>query len=85
MIFEGDPSKSQGNKEKHGLDFEAARVLWEDPERLEIRAPYPLENMTIVIVGSVNKQLWMAIYTEKGQAVRIISVRRSGRKERALL
>lgn len=38
MIFEYDPSKSQSNKEKHGIDFDEAQVLWQDPERLEIPA-----------------------------------------------
>lgn len=40
MFFEWDPSISPRNKEKHGIDFEAAKVLWEDPDRLEIFAPY---------------------------------------------
>ncbi|MBI5584969.1 MAG: BrnT family toxin [Deltaproteobacteria bacterium] len=83
MVFEWDPSKSQTNKEKHGIDFEAAKALWEDPDRLEILAPDPIENRTILI-GVIHRQLWTAIYAVRGRAVRIISVRRSRKKEKAL-
>jgi uncharacterized protein len=56
MIFEWDPSKSQMNEEKHGIDFEAAKCLWEDPDRMEILASYPLENR-IVLIGTIHRQL----------------------------
>jgi uncharacterized DUF497 family protein len=83
MIFEWDPSKSQTNQEKHGIGFEAAKGLWEDPDRIEILASYPLENR-IILIGTLHRQLWTAIYTRRGKAVRIISVRRSRRKEGVL-
>ncbi len=35
MDFEYDIKKSQANKLKHGIDFNEARALWEDSERLE--------------------------------------------------
>ncbi len=37
-MFEYDPEKSQRNQVKHGLDFEQAQRLWDDPRRIEIRA-----------------------------------------------
>ena len=30
------PAKSRSNKEKHGLDFEKAKALWDDPDLIEI-------------------------------------------------
>jgi uncharacterized DUF497 family protein len=62
MIFEWDPFKSQSNQEKHGLDFESAKVLWEDPDRTEIIAPYPLENR-FILIGKIGSQLWTSVYT----------------------
>jgi len=37
MSFEYDQDKSAANKAKHGIDFDEAQALWDDPERLEIR------------------------------------------------
>jgi len=37
--FEFDPNKSQANKNKHGLDFVEAQVLWLDSQKVEIPAP----------------------------------------------
>jgi uncharacterized protein len=36
--FEFDPQKSQFNKLKHGIDFEEAQGLWNDPNAIEIEA-----------------------------------------------
>jgi uncharacterized protein len=83
MIFEWDPDKSQANLEKHGLDFESAKILWEDPDRIEIVAPHPLENR-VILVGKIRSQLWTAVYTLRKDAIRIISVRRSRNKEKEL-
>ena len=57
MNFEWDEEKSESNKRKHGIDFEAAKSLWLDENRLEIHAPYPLEERNIIIAEVENK-LW---------------------------
>jgi uncharacterized DUF497 family protein len=80
MKFQWDERKSQSNLEKHGINFEAASKLWVDPNRVEIQAPYPLENRR-ALIGRVGKRLWTAIFTLRGDEVRIISVRRARRKE----
>ena len=83
MIFEWDEGKSQINKSKHRIDFETARNLWLDENRVEIHAPYPLENRNILIAEYQNK-LWAAVYTMRGDTLRIISVRRARKKETIL-
>jgi uncharacterized DUF497 family protein len=83
LKFEWDLQKNRTNRLKHKIDFESARSLWEDPDRIEIRAPHPIENRYILI-GKIEKQLWSAIYTLRGEAVRIISVRRSKKQEMKL-
>jgi len=80
MLFEWDPEKSIANKEKHGIDFVAAKLLWSDDNRIEIQAPYPLEDRWILVGKQANK-LWTAIFTLRGNTIRIISVRRSRKKE----
>ena len=80
MPFEWDPQKSIANKEKHGIDFETAKRLWSDENRVEIHASHPVEDRWILI-GKKDDKLWTAIYTLRGNAIRIISVRRSREKE----
>jgi uncharacterized DUF497 family protein len=83
MIFEYDPSKSVANKDKHGIDFDEARALWTDGDRIEIPAAYRDEER-IAVIGLINAHVWTAIITYRGNAVRIISARRANKKEIAL-
>ncbi len=83
MRFEWDPAKSTANKLKHGIDFTAARDLWLDENRIEIHLSHPVENRRIII-AKLNNKHWTAVYTIRGGATRIISVRRSREKEAAL-
>jgi uncharacterized DUF497 family protein len=80
MKFEWDKKKSLENKVKHGIDFDTARGLWNDDNRVEVQAPYPLEER-YVLIGILDTKIWTAIFTWRGDAVRIISVRRSRKKE----
>lgn len=83
MYFEWDEEKSKSNKRKHGIDFQTAKSLWLDDHRVQIHAPYPLEDRHIIVAEHENK-LWTAIYTMRGEAIRMISVRRAREKEVAL-
>ena len=80
MKFEWDPAKSQSNRRKHGIDFETAKNLWLDENRVEIHAPHPVEDRMILIAKHLDK-IWAAIYTPRQEAIRIISVRRARQKE----
>ncbi len=80
MEFEYDPGKSETNKVKHGLDFEEAQALWADPRLLE--APAKTEDgPRFVSVGKIGGRHWTAIWTPRGSAVRLISVRRARPEE----
>ena len=83
MIFEFDPSKSAGNKEKHGLDFDEAQALWNDPELLEVPVKTS-DEPRFLVVGKIAEKHWSGIITYRGDAVRIISVRRARKEEIAL-
>ena len=83
MRFEWDDEKSCTNKAKHDIDFDTAKELWDDPNRVEILTSYPLENRSILI-GKIDKALWTAIFTRRSNSIRIISVRRTRKKEAEL-
>jgi uncharacterized DUF497 family protein len=83
MEFGWDLNKSRSNLIKHGIDFETAKNLWLDEDRIEIWAPHPVEDRGIVI-GKHQNKLWTAIFTMRGNVIRIISVRRARKKEAKL-
>ena len=76
MEFEFDPQKSERNLAKHGIDFSDAQQLWNDSNYIEIPARTEDEPRSIVI-GLIDDKHWSAVITYRGDAIRIISVRRS--------
>ena len=81
--FEFDPQKSLANLEKHGIDFEAAKTIWQDANFAEI--PAKSEDEThFVVIGLIAGKHWSAVVTYRGEKIRIISVRRSRKTEVAI-
>ncbi len=83
MEFECDPGKRVSNKSKHGIDFERAKLLWDDPDLIEIPAHTSGEPRFLVI-GKIDRKLWSAVITYRAETIRIISVRRSRIEEAAI-
>lgn len=80
MDFEFDPAKSATNREKHGIDFDAAQALWLDERLLEVPAKTEDEPRFLAI-GRIGGKHWTAVFTHRGAAIRIISVRRARKQE----
>ena len=78
--FEYDDDKSAANQEKHVIDFLVAQALWNDPDLLEIRAKSDDEPRFLVI-GLIGRKHWSAVVTYRNGKIRLISVRRSRKKE----
>lgn len=78
--FEFDEAKSQANLDKHGMDFIVAQELWRDPYLLEIRAKSEGEPR-LALIGKIGEKHWSAIVTYRQGRIRLISVRRSRKKE----
>ncbi|GAK34379.1 toxin [Iodidimonas nitroreducens] len=80
MNFDYDPAKSASNLVKHGIDFDQAQALWDDPWMLE--APAKTEDEPrFLSIGKIEDKYWTAIWTPRGNVVRIISVRRARKEE----
>ena len=73
-------TRAQPNQEKHGVDFLVAQALWNDPDLLEIRAKSDDEPRFLVI-GLIGRKHWSAVVTYRNGKIRLISVRRSRKKE----
>ncbi|MCF8038878.1 MAG: BrnT family toxin [Desulfohalobiaceae bacterium] len=78
--FEFDEEKSLCNLEKHGIDFYSAQELWKDPDIVEIEAKSE-DEQRFLIVGRIMSRHWSAVITYRNERVRLISVRRSRKKE----
>jgi uncharacterized DUF497 family protein len=80
MEFEFDGGKSSINREKHGIDFIEAQLLWEDPDRVVIPAGTS-DEPRYLLIGRLAKKHWSAVFTLRRDKIRIISVRRSRNEE----
>lgn len=78
--FEFDEAKSQANLDKHGIDFVAAQELWGDPYLLEVRAKTE-DEPRFLLIGKIDEKHWSAVVTYREGRIRLISVRRSRKKE----
>lgn len=81
--FEFDAAKSRANSAKHGIDFDTARALWDDPDMIQVPAR-TTDEPRYLVVGRIAEKHWSAVITYRGQRVRIISVRRARQEEVAL-
>ncbi len=76
-IFEYDERKSKQNLAKHGIAFDVAQSLWDDPSMLEIPSKKETEETRFLVIGTISQKHWSAVVTYRGKNIRIISVRRS--------
>lgn len=82
--FEWDESKAIMNNQKHGVSFEEAATVFEDPFSLTIidEAHSEEENRFVDIGESRSGRLLVVVYTERGESIRIVSSRLATRAER---
>ncbi|TXR49224.1 BrnT family toxin [Phyllobacterium endophyticum] len=82
--FEWDEEKAKRNLLKHGLDFEAVRRFEFDAaiNWLADRNTYGEER--IIAVSALGDNIYTLIYTIRGEAIRVISLRRASQKEMSI-
>ena len=81
MEFEWDENKNTTNIEKHGVSFKDAQRIW-DETPVEISRRTSGEEERILVRGELEGRSLIVVYTERGGNIRIISARKSNRKER---
>ena len=77
MNFEWHSRKAQSNLEWHGVSFEEAVTVLEDP-LIDIQPDYThsIEEARFSAIGaSAQGRLLVVVFTEKADAIRIITVR----------
>ena len=81
LIFEFDIAKSASNKDKHGIDFDDAQQLWSGGKLVLLTARDLEEERRFAAIGVLRGKYWVAFYTHRAGAIRLISVRRARAKE----
>jgi uncharacterized protein len=80
IAFDYDSQKSAANKLKHGIDFNEAQALWLDADLVQAPARTD-DEPRFLAVGKIAGKHWSAIWTLRGEAIRLISVRRARKQE----
>jgi len=82
MEFEWDENKNKLNQDKHGIDFNDAKEVFKDENRtLSEDNRFDYREKRWITVGIVANVFLTVVYTIR-DAIRLISARRSNRKER---
>jgi uncharacterized DUF497 family protein len=83
LQFCWDNSKAASNVEKHGVPFEMATYVFDDPMRLERADAFAEGEYRSIVIGRVNDKLLSVVYTApEDDLYRIISARFATPSER---
>ena len=88
MRFEWDPAKAESNIAKHGVTFEEAATVFDDPYARVIDDPdHSLEEERFIILGMSMRARELVVSHclrgSGGEMIRIISARRATKRESA--
>ena len=81
MKYEWDENKNRLNIEKHFIDFNDAKEIFNDGYRLEYMVHKNKEDR-VVVIGKVNDVVIVVVYTMRHKNIRLISARMARRIER---
>ncbi len=83
MEFEWSRAKADANRRKHGITFELAAAVFDDPRRLDFaddREAYGEERLSTI--GRIGRRILSVVFVERENRIRIISAREATRDER---
>ena len=89
MNFDWDNNKNQSNIAKHGISFEEAIAIFDDPNILnyeDTRFNYGETRFVsigqIILVTQEKTVIIVVIHTQRNQTIRLISARKANERER---
>jgi uncharacterized DUF497 family protein len=83
LEVEWNAAKAEANLRTHGVSFELAKTVFNDPfaiERLDDREDYG-EQRFVIVGQAAGPVLLFVAYTEREERIRIISARRATQNE----
>ena len=82
--FIWDSAKNSLNRCKHGIDFEDAAKVFADANRIEfLDTAHSDDEDRYITIGRVREILFV-VYTEREDALRLITARKANKQERSL-
>jgi uncharacterized protein len=82
LPFIWDETKAASNVRKHGVSFDQAARAFDDPGMTFLQdETIAYGEVRMIAIGLMGMTLLTIVFTERGDAVRIISARRSNRQE----
>jgi len=84
LSFAWDEEKASANRAKHGVSFEEAKTVFNDPFAVTIHDPdhSRAEDRYIDAGTSASGRVLVVWYIERGRNIRIIGCRKASRSER---
>jgi uncharacterized DUF497 family protein len=82
-VYVWDEAKREANLKKHGLDFWAAHLVYENPDKVTSRLKSKQEERLLdVALVELKGAVLALVYTKRSGNIRFISFRHASRKER---
>ena len=81
MHIEFDPAKDEANQAKHGVSLSAADELDWEAALVWVDDRFEYGEMRMIALAPKSQILYYVAFVDRGQARRIISLRRANRRE----
>lgn len=85
LLFEWNDAKAELNRRKHGIEFADAAKAFDDPNLYFIEdIAHSHGEVRMIALGLSGLMLLTIVFVERGDTIRIISVRRSTKEEQRI-
>lgn len=84
MRIEFDPKKNATNRRKHGVYLALAEALDWDHLLVRLDSRHEYGEDRYIGIGPIESRLYVVVFTERDEAIRVISLRKATRQEVAL-
>jgi uncharacterized protein len=81
MNVDWDPAKNLANRRKHGISFEVARAVFDDPNRVDDYDDRDYGEERWIVIGRIGPLVIYVVYTNREGEIRLISARKAARHE----
>ena len=78
--FEWDDQKNQTNIQKHCINFEDAKAIFDDVRITVVDAKQPYGEIRKISLGTIGGRICVVVYTERKGVLRIISARKANQR-----
>jgi uncharacterized DUF497 family protein len=81
LRFEWDPEKARKNEAKHGASFEMVRLFDFENAKIVEGDEFDYGEERLVAIGLIRDRIYIVVFVERGDVVRVISLRKADRNE----